>query len=214
MNPNPQPCSHSAHHDSPRPHPIDTLLAEHEVILAVLEALEVRASEVRRGGSFDRRAWSLFAEFLGAFADRCHHGKEEELLFPVLAEHGVPDAGGPIGAMKIEHEEGRSLIRDLSAAIERGDASRAVAAASSFIGLLREHIAKENGVLFPLGRQLLDAPSVERIAEGFARVESEIMGEGTHCRYVDLAQRICADAGVDFATRRADTLAHHCCRHR
>ena len=38
-------------------------------------------------------------EFFGVFVDRCHHGKEEALLFPALEAVGIGNNGGPIGVM-------------------------------------------------------------------------------------------------------------------
>ena len=49
-------------------------------------------------------------EFLRLYADRCHHGKEEALLFRELEKKGMPRAGGPVGMMLMEYQAGRSLI--------------------------------------------------------------------------------------------------------
>jgi hemerythrin-like domain-containing protein len=34
-------------------------------------------------------------EFLTVFVDKCHHGKEEEFLFPALEAAGIAREGGP-----------------------------------------------------------------------------------------------------------------------
>ena len=57
-------------------------------------------------------------EFFRLFADQCHHGKEEELLFPLLEQKGIPRTGGPIGVTLHEHEEGRALVRQMGDAVE------------------------------------------------------------------------------------------------
>lgn len=207
----PHACSHSQTGTSAGLHPVDLLLEEHEVILAVLEALEADATRLHAGGPFTRSTWERYPEFLLNFADRCHHGKEENLLFPALVERGVPDANGPIGVMKYEHEQGRSLVDRLSAAVAAAETARIVASASTFVGLLREHIAKENSVLFPLGKRMLDPETVARLRTEFARTERDLMGEGTQCRYLALAEAICADAGVDMSRTRGDQLGHASC---
>lgn len=194
-------------------HPVDALIGEHEVILAVLEALEKDANALRTKGTWSRDAWLRYPDFLRNFADRCHHGKEEDVLFPRLVALGIPDQGGPIGVMKQQHGEGRELVTRLANAIDTGATAGAVTAALAFVGLLRDHIAKENGVLFPIGKQVLGAADVELVAQGFARAEREIMGEGTHCRYLELAVRICADAGVEFGKARGARLTTGCCGH-
>ena len=208
-----QPAESCSHSPQTSTHPVDTLMAEHEVILAVLEAMEKEADALRKGASFAREKWARYPEFLRNFADRCHHGKEEDLLFPAMVERGVPDAGGPIGVMKSEHVEGRALVTKLAEAIQRGESRAAAAAANEFAALLKDHIAKENGVLFPMGKQILEPAIVERLVAGFARAEAEIMGPGTHCKYVELAQAICADAGVEFAKARGTSFSGGCCGH-
>ncbi len=205
-------CGHTSS-ATPVQHPVDALVAEHEVILAVLEAMETQAKALQKGGPFDRELWAGFPEFLRNFADRCHHGKEEDLLFPALTRRGLPEPGGPIGVMKLEHTQGRELIKALDEAIQRSDARSVVSAAVGFVGLLRDHIAKENNVLFPIGKRLLEDAAVSELARDFERAEREIMGEGTHCKYLELAQQLCAKSQVEFAKRRGDALGGGCCAH-
>lgn len=47
-----------------------------------------------------------FIGFLKEFADRCHHGREEGILFPALVNAGIPEQSGPIGVMLAEYVEG------------------------------------------------------------------------------------------------------------
>jgi hemerythrin-like domain-containing protein len=128
-------------------------------------------------------------DFLRGFADRCHHHKEEQLLFPALAEKGVPTEGGPIAVMLHEHDQGRAHIRAMGAALERYQAGdrKAVqdlaAAATGYTQLLRAHIWKEDNVLFQMANQALSAEEQQALAAEFDRVELEVMGAGTHERY-------------------------------
>jgi hypothetical protein len=57
--------------------------------------------------------------FFRNFADRCHHSKEEDELFPKMVEHGIPKEGGPIGVMLMEHDQGRAFVRGMSEAAEQ-----------------------------------------------------------------------------------------------
>ena len=66
------------------------------------------------------------------FADKCHHGKEEDVLFPELEKAGIARQGGPIGVMLHEHVSGREFIRRMSEALPaRNDKEFAEAACSS-----------------------------------------------------------------------------------
>ncbi len=51
------------------------------------------------------------------FADQCHHGKEEDLLFPAMEAAGIPRESGPIGVMLEEHNIGRQYVRGMAEAV-------------------------------------------------------------------------------------------------
>lgn len=149
----------------------DTLRAEHSVILRGLALLEIAAERLARSGSLPAGWWDELLDWLRAFADDTHHGKEEQYLFPALAKAGVPaTGGGPIAVMLTEHDQGRALVRAMAA----GDAASRVAAARGYVWLLRDHIEKENGVLFPLAEAVLDPDTQRLVLRGFERVEADV----------------------------------------
>jgi hemerythrin-like domain-containing protein len=121
-----------------------------------------------------------FLGFLKEFADTCHHGKEEGILFPALVKAGVPQQGGPIGQMLAEHAEGRKLIKAMEAAASPVDARAFAAAAGGYAGLLRSHIDKENRVLFPTADRVLLEPELDGIFERFEQHEETVIGHGRH----------------------------------
>jgi hemerythrin-like domain-containing protein len=65
-------------------HAIETLTHEHRVIEQVLGGLERLAEAVARGEAVERSTVKDFAQFFAGFADRCHHGKEEDRLFTAM----------------------------------------------------------------------------------------------------------------------------------
>ena len=91
---------------------------EHEAILKMLDVSERVVQQFDRGGKVRPEVLADLLEFFRVFADRCHHTKEEELLFPLLERKGIPREGGPVGVMLHEHEEGRALIKKLAEAAE------------------------------------------------------------------------------------------------
>jgi hemerythrin-like domain-containing protein len=149
--------------------PTQTLREEHRVILRALALVEVAAARLSGGRVLPDGWWEGLLEWLRAFADRNHHAKEEEYLFPALAQGGVPAAGGPVGVMLEEHTEGRALIR----AMAEGHGDRRMEAARRYVHLLRDHIDKENGVLLPLAEAVLDSQAQLLVARGFEKVEAE-----------------------------------------
>ncbi len=166
----------------------EVLRREHDAILRMLEATRQVAQRLESGEHVAPETLDDLIEFFRLFADRCHHGKEEDLLFPLLESKGLPRDGGPIGVMLYEHEEGRKLIRQMNEAAKayaQGDAGATkvwAAAARGYATLLSEHIFKENNVLFMIAERLLTGVEQQELAAAFDRVEIEKMGAGTHER--------------------------------
>ncbi len=167
----------------------DALRDEHEGILAMLAVVEAAAYRLRDGKSVPLDLMSNAAGFFRNFADKCHHHKEEGELFPMLLQHGMPGDGGPVGAMLEEHEQGRALVRRMQDAADKfaaGDMSARTALVSStleYVKLLREHIEKENSVLFPMADNLLSDSEQHTMHDAFERIEADEMGPGVHERY-------------------------------
>ena len=179
--------------------PTKILEDEHEVILLVLKAVEREAQEIRRAAKVDATRVGKMLDFFRNFADKCHHAKEEKHLFPLYEQRGIPREGGPIGVMLSEHEKGREHIRAAAASLQKaseGNQEAAEAFAEHLTGyvlLLRDHIDRENNVLYPMGNRLLTAEDKQALAEAFEKVEAEEMGEGIHEKYHQLAHELAAE---------------------
>jgi hemerythrin-like domain-containing protein len=160
---------------------IADLRNEHEAILSALNILEKMAADAETGAPVEPKDIQSFIGFLKEFADKCHHGKEEGLLFPAMIGAGVPDRGGPIGVMMSEHDTGRHFIHEMEDAIAPAfDPARFAKAARGYIALLRAHIQKENMVLFPMAEKVLSEPVLANLYEGFEAHEENVIGHGRH----------------------------------
>jgi len=135
-------------------------------------------------------------EFFKVFVDKCHHGKEEELLFPALEKVGVSREGGPIGVLLHEHQQGREYVQAMNAALAqytKGDPSvvnEFMKTAKGYINLLNQHIEKENGVLFPLAEKHLSAQAQEKLWEGFGMIETQKIGVGRHDEFHKMLDKL------------------------
>lgn len=152
------------------PTPTETLRSEHVLILEALDLLEAAARGRDDETALPDSWWKDVVDWLRGFADGVHHAKEEGALFPAMGKAGVPTGGGPIGVMLHEHVQGRALI----ATMADGDASGRAAAARSYVALLRAHIDKENGILFPLADAVIDEPSMAALRADFERTQAEL----------------------------------------
>jgi hemerythrin-like domain-containing protein len=179
----------------------DILMSEHRVIERVINALDIAASRLEQGQPVRSGFFLDASDFIRGFADGCHHKKEENVLFKELAANGLPVEGGPIGVMLHEHEEGRAYnlgMRDAAQRLEGGEEAARPALlrfARGYANLLRQHIFKENMILFPMAERVIPPDEQDGVVEGFRRVEHEEAGEGVHEKYLRLAEKLEAEAG-------------------
>ena len=175
---------------------IEILMEEHRLIEKVMASLLKCSEKARAGEAPERSKVSEYAEFLREFADKCHHGKEEERLFSEMTRNGFPREQGPIAVMLHEHEEGRKCVRRLSEiGAGRGGLVEAekrdfVENAEGFCYLLTEHINKEDNILYPLSENVIPKGQWEGLLESFESFERDEIGEGRHKELVELGRRL------------------------
>jgi hemerythrin-like domain-containing protein len=182
----------------------DELRTEHRAIERMLAILEAAAQRIERGEGVRPDLFHQGVDFVRNFADRCHHAKEEENLFPRMEARGVPRDGGPIGVMLFEHEEGRAYIRAIAGAIEaygRGVDGSGVARTIAknvhgYVDLLRHHIMKEDNVLFPMADRVLSAADQAELERRFEQIETERIGPDVHERYHRLLDELEEELGL------------------
>jgi hemerythrin-like domain-containing protein len=170
------------------------LVSEHEVILNMLGVMEEMADRLEKGEPIEIKDIENAVEFVQEFADRCHHSKEEHLLFPAMEEAGIPKAGGPIGVMLDEHAMGRNIVRELNEATHRyrgGDPSATpemVTHMRGYVELLSQHIAKENQMLFQMAEQVLPEARMESLVRQFEAIQERTVGERKYQAYRRFAE--------------------------
>ena len=176
--------------------PTDQLVKEHVSIQLMLNVLDRVCGKLDAGEKVSHKHLEQILEFIKVFADQCHHGKEEEFLFPAMEKVGIPRDGGPIGVMLAEHTEGRQYVKELGEAIERyggGDRTAVTAFVSSarkYVELLNAHIEKENGILFPMAEEHLPERKKIELLAGFGRVDDEKIGRAQHEHLQNILKRL------------------------
>ena len=149
----------------------EDLIEEHQAVLVSLQILEKVAAATGAKETKAPEHLAQLLDFFKGFVDRCHHGKEEDVLFPELERRGVRREGGPIGVMLAEHEIGRGHVRAMTErlqALQAGDAGAAAGIgeeARAYREMLEAHIQKENNVLFPMADRLIDGAVAAQLAE-------------------------------------------------
>jgi hemerythrin-like domain-containing protein len=180
----------------------EELKDEHRIIERMLAIIDAAAARADQGQKLPPHFFSKVVDFISNFADKCHHGKEEDNLFPALEEHGILRHSGPIGVMLVEHEQGRAYVRGMDEAGKRfanGDKEAlrvALDNASSYSELLRKHIDKEDNVLYVMADRALTDTEQQALRRKFEEVERERIDPGTHEAYVKLIQELEEELGL------------------
>lgn len=170
------------------------LVEEHQLILRMISLLEKNAPET---AAERYRNWQFYldsVDFIRNYADRFHHAKEEDVLFKALVDNGMPRENSPVAAMLMEHDQGRTYVRAMEAAAQQalsgntGVYQTIADNALAYAALLRDHIAKEDEILYPLAERVIPDAMRHGITQGYAAAETAVpvdFGE----RYLAVAVR-------------------------
>jgi len=169
----------------------EALVREHRLIKRMLALLEERVPATAVG---QYRNWQFYldgVDFIRNYADRFHHAKEEDVLFEALVKNGMPRENSPVAAMLMEHDHGRGFVRGmekgarLAMAGEPGAEKELSVNAAAYAELLREHISKEDDILYPLAERVIPEELREGIVAGY-RLAEEKTAPGFERRYEEL----------------------------
>jgi len=119
----------------------------------------------------------LIVKVIREFADGLHHAKEEQLLFPLMVQKGFSNESGPVAVMLHDHAEGRNFVKGIAkniALFNQGDSGALKAVYSNMLGyadLLKNHIGKENNVLFRMADKAFTSAEQESLVLDFTKME-------------------------------------------
>jgi len=159
------------------------LVEEHRLVLRMIALLEKNAPLTAEG---NYRNWQFYLDgidFIRQYADRFHHAKEEDVLFKALIDNGMPKEHSPVAAMLMEHDQGRSFVRAMESAVHEAQAGRtdtyqAIADnALGYAALLRDHISKEDDILYPLAECVIPETMRTGIQQGYQTAEVQVSKE-------------------------------------
>ena len=169
------------------------MVNEHKLILRMITLVE-KNIELMEQGKF--RDWQFFldaVDFIRNYADRFHHAKEEDVLFDELVKNGMPKENSPVAAMLINHDQGRAFVRGMDEAAQKamdGEAGQIPIIAENGRGyaeLLREHIDKEDNILYPLAEKVLPTDVRQRMVDAYATAEATL-ADDLSARYTRMVE--------------------------
>lgn len=182
-------------HNTPKTNVTAVMVEEHRLILRMIALVEKNVALVEAGRFSD---WNFFLDgvvpFIKDYADRFHHAKEEDVLFKALVANGMPEQNSPVAAMLMAHDQGRTFVRGIEKAARQALTSEATPEvvtalaenARGYAALLRDHIEKEDTILYPLAERIL--PEEVRPAMIAAYTTAEAAGHGLEEKYRRLVE--------------------------
>ena len=147
----------------------DHLMQDHKIILRALSVLQCLAT-IPTGEEIDQKDVSALLRFLRIFADEHHHGKEEDLLFPELMRSSEAQ-GGPLRHLLFEHDQERSLVAGLEEALRNNKRVEFFVLADRVTSRIRNHIEKEDSILFPILEALISKTQDDKISALFEQLQ-------------------------------------------
>lgn len=154
--------------------PMKTMYSEHEVISLAddiihnlfhcwVENPEEYVNEVTRLLSFFRE-----------YADKLHHMKEEDILFPTLRECPDFTLDELLSELEAHHERFRDYTHKIESDLGKKDYPESYAILREYCNDLLDHIAVENDELFVLTESILSPEELEKMYFKFEDVNREI----------------------------------------
>jgi hemerythrin-like domain-containing protein len=156
------------------------LRQEHVSILHALKIYDDIMSSGPREDSVLLKYYEELIYFLQEFADKCHHGKEEDYFFKELAIEGDVRETGFIELLLEEHKLAREYVAAMDKALQSNDIEGFNSSATKYRDLLRKHIEEENNGIFLMAEEILSEDEQNMLFEKFEEHEENVIGHGVH----------------------------------
>ena len=148
----------------------ELLAQDHKTILRALDVLEHMARRIADDQPVERGDIETILRFLRAFADDHHQTKEESALFPELMRTSNAQEG-PLRQMLFEHDQERFLVEALQETLYAKKGVEFVHFADRFVALIRNHIHKEDNILFDIVERSLLPEQDEKVVAEFNKFQ-------------------------------------------
>ncbi|ACB84278.1 hemerythrin domain-containing protein [Natranaerobius thermophilus] len=151
---------------------LELMTTEHKSIKELLKLLRQSCLEIiNETGKINTDFFKRSLNFIRNFADKHHHGKEEDMLFEIMKEEGGDLEHNLISGMEAEHNLGRLYVSQLEDAIadyEQGQSEAKldiVGNVMAYVYLLERHIDKEDDTLFQYAKRALSQDKLNQLTE-------------------------------------------------
>ena len=175
-----------------------SLRRDHDLIEKVIKAMDSTVQLLKDGKQIPESILLPVIDFTKNFTDVCHHGKEENSLFPALEQAGMPKNMGPIAMMLMDHERSREIGASMEEAAKQylstGDSSKLISDMQQYVEHITEHLWKENNRLFMMAEARLQYVS-QKVDQELNEIEDSKLKDLGKSRehYEQLAENLTKD---------------------
>jgi len=169
------------------------LMIEHRLIEKMISLIKKNLEEVESTDKIDPVFVDTVVDFIGMYADRTHHGKEEDIMFQEMKKRSLSEEDQRIMNELIdEHVFGRQTTRDLIEANNRyknNDESALVDIVDQLkilVDFYPKHIEKEDKVFFPDSRSYLTEEEDQAMLSEFREFDKNMI----HEKYRSVVERL------------------------
>lgn len=180
---------------------IEKMLAEHRNIETVVKSLHDAIEALGRRQRLNVQKLRTVVEFLRVYADERHHGREENLFFPILIKRGVPAQGCPLAGLNHEHEKGRALVSVLDEWVTSYEQRRPGAdhglrqTLQGITDLYKKHLWMEDAMVFPMAEKLLTEGDEQELSAQFGELD-RVIGQDVVQRLEQFAESLSFQTGA------------------
>ena len=160
------------------------LMIEHRLIERMITLVQKKLNQIESTNQVNPLFIDTVVDFIRIYADRTHHGKEEDILFKKLSNKQMSDQNRRImDELLDEHLLGRKTTKELVEANAQYRAGEKTALAVIVSKLKRlvdfypKHIEKEDKVFFPAYMQYLSDEEDQLMLKAFYEFDREMIHE-------------------------------------
>lgn len=173
------------------------MVHEHENIRRMLKVARNLSYRVLTNGDYSIDDLPKVIDFVRNYADKHHHGKEEDILFETMSKELTKLANsGAITGMYIEHDNGRLYMMNLDKAVDElrngNDEARldVIANLICYADLLDRHIEKENTAMYKFAETSLSDEAKKYVEDEAMAIEEQATKDGVQDKYVKILEEL------------------------
>ncbi len=164
--------------------PVGPLMIEHRLIERMIKLMSQELQKIRQQPQTDTAFIDQALDFIKTYADKCHHGKEEDILFRDLAKKPLSGEYQKIlNELIAEHKYARGIVGVLAAAEEKylsGDKTslnEIIGSIDKLIAFYPKHIEKEDKNFFLPVMQYFSEQEQEAMLKEFWEFDRKLIHE-------------------------------------